>query len=566
MKRAVTISNGLIPVRGRPHPAPQVVGQTPRHPLRSAGVALVVLAAFATVGVQLVRLAAKREDGVQVSISAPIATGLSRPDLVDRQGRLLASDVELPSLYVDPQLVRDRDETVEELRTVLPDLDDTALREMLADRSRRFEWIKRGVSPTVAQRVYYLGLPGVSYLTELKRAYPAGRLAGHVLGGVNVDNRAVGGIEQHLDAQNLVDQVVGAQPTSRPAVMLSLDMSVQHAVEDELADAIKTYRAKGAAGVVLDVTTGEVIAAASLPRVDPAHPAAAPRAQEIDRISAGTYELGSIFKLITIAQALESGTATRDTRIDVSQPLKVGRFEIKDHHGGGGSLSVRDVFIKSSNVGVGQLALKAGPEKQREFLAALGLTERGQTEAGPIAAPILPRAWGDVEAATIAFGHGIAVSPLQFTAAAASLLNGGRLITPTFLKQSARADVAGRQVVSEKTSRQLTEMMRANVEEPGGTGRRAAVAGYPIGGKTGTAEIAVRGRYDRNAVIASFLAAFPIAKPRYVTLVMIFRPSRTAASSQEITASHTAAPVTRHIVERIAPLLGLKPNLVAAGR
>ncbi|MCB0059005.1 MAG: penicillin-binding protein 2 [Caldilineaceae bacterium] len=566
MKRAVTISNGLIPVRGRPHPAPQVVGQTPRHPLRSAGVALVVLAAFATVGVQLVRLAAKREDGVQVSISAPIATGLSRPDLVDRQGRLLASDVELPSLYVDPQLVRDRDETVEELRTVLPDLDDTALRETLADRSRRFEWIKRGVSPTVAQRVYYLGLPGVSYLTELKRAYPAGRLAGHVLGGVNVDNRAVGGIEQHLDAQNLVDQVVGAQPTSRPAVMLSLDMSVQHAVEDELADAIKTYRANLAAGVVLDVTTGEVIAAASLPRVDPAHPAAAPRAQEIDRISAGTYELGSIFKLITIAQALESGTATRDTRIDVSQPLKVGRFEIKDHHGGGGSLSVRDVFIKSSNVGVGQLALKAGPVKQREFLAALGLTERGQTEAGPIAAPILPRAWGDVEAATIAFGHGIAVSPLQFTAAAASLLNGGRLITPTFLKQSARADVAGRQVVSEKTSRQLTEMMRANVEEPGGTGRRAAVAGYPIGGKTGPAEIAVRGRYDRNAVIASFLAAFPIAKPRYVTLVMIFRPSRTAASSQEITASHTAAPVTRHIVERIAPLLGLKPNLVAAGR
>lgn len=566
MKRAVTISNGLIPVRGRPHPAPQVVGQTPRHPLRSAGVALVVLAAFASVGVQLVRLAAKREDGVQVSISAPIATSLSRPDLVDRQGRLLASDVELPSLYVDPQLVRDRDETVEELRTVLPDLDDTALRETLADRSRRFEWIKRGVSPTVAQRVYYLGLPGVSYLTELKRAYPAGRLAGHVLGGVNVDNRAVGGIEQHLDAQNLVDQVVGAQPTSRPAVMLSLDMSVQHAVEDELADAIKTYRAKGAAGVVLDVTTGEVIAAASLPRVDPAHPSAAPRAQEIDRISAGTYELGSIFKLITIAQALESGTATPDTRIDVSQPLNVGRFEIKDHHGGGGSLSVRDVFIKSSNVGVGQLALKAGPVKQREFLAALGLTERGQTEAGPIAAPILPRAWGDVEAATIAFGHGIAVSPLQFTAAAASLLNGGRLITPTFLKQSASADVAGRQVVSEKTSRQLTEMMRANVEEPGGTGRRAAVAGYPIGGKTGTAEIAVRGRYDRNAVIASFLAAFPIAKPRYVTLVMIFRPSRTAASSQEITASHTAAPVTRHIVERIAPLLGLKPNLVAAGR
>lgn len=566
MGRTVTISSGLIPVGGRRRRAPQPADVGPRHPMRSAAVALVLVAAFASVGVQLLRLAAKREGVVEVSISAPIATGVARPDLVDRHGRLLASDVEMPSLYADPMLVVDRDETVEKLRAVFADLDDRALLETLGDRSRRFEWVRRGLAPAVAQRVHNLGLPGLAFRNELRRAYPSGRLAGHVLGGVNVDNRAVGGIEQHLDAQGLVDPVVGAQPSTRPAVALSLDISVQHALESELAGAVTTYRAKGAAGVVLDVETGEVIAAASLPRIDPSHPDAAPRPDEIDRISAGTYELGSIFKLMTIAQALESGAVRPDTQLDVSQPLKAGRFEIKDHHGGGGKLSVREVFVKSSNVGAGQLAATAGPERQRAFLAALGLTDRGQTEAGAIAAPMLPKSWGEIETITIGFGHGLAVAPLQFAAAAAALVNGGRYNPPTFLKRTTGDGPESRRVVSEETSAALREMMRANVEERGGTGQRAAVAGYPIGGKTGTAEIAVRGRYDRNAVIASFLAAFPISKPRYLTLVMVFRPSRTAASSQEITASHTAAPVTRRVVARIAPLLGLKPEVVAGAR
>ncbi len=564
MSRTVTISNGLIPVAGRPWPAPPPAEVAPRHPLRSASVILVVLAAFCAVGGQLVRLAAKHEAAADISISAPIATGVARPDLVDRNGRLLASDVEMPSLYADPLAIVDRDETVEKLRTVFPDLDDRALRETLADRSRRFEWVRRGLSPGVAQRVHNLGLPGLAFRQELRRAYPAGRLAGHVLGGVNVDNRAVAGIEQHLDALGLVDPAFGAQPSTRAPVALSLDVSVQHALEQELADAVKTYRAKGAGGVVLDVETGEVIASASLPRVDPAHPQASPRPEEIDRMSGGTYELGSIFKLMTIAMALEQGAVTADSLIDVSQPLKVGRFEIKDHHSSAAKLSVRDVFIKSSNLGAGQLALQAGAERQRAFLASLGLTKRGHTEAGAIAAPLLPKTWGEIETITIGFGHGLAVAPLQFAAAAAALINGGEYVAPTFLKRSAGAQIDRRRVVSEATSAALREMMRANVEERGGTGRRAAADGYAVGGKTGTAEIAVRGRYDNNAVIASFLGAFPIDKPRYLTLVMVFRPSRTPASAGEITASHTAAPVTRKLVSRIAPLLGLRPRQVVA--
>lgn len=566
MSRTVSITNGLIPRAGRPQPAPSPAEGVLRHPLRSASMILVVLMAFSAIGAQLVRLAARHEAMSEISISAPIATGVARPDLVDRRGRLLASDVEMPSLYADPALIVDRDETVEKLRKVFPDLDDRALRQTLGDRERRFEWIRRGLAPGVAQRVHNLGLPGLAFREELRRAYPAGRLAGHVLGGVNVDNRAVGGIEQYLDANGLVDPVYGAEPSTRAPIALSLDVSVQHALEQELADAVTTYRARGAGGVVLDIETGEVIASASLPRIDPAHPQASPRPEDIDRMSGGTYELGSIFKIMTIAMALEQGGVTPDSLVDVSKPLKVGRFEIKDHHGSASKLSVRDIFIKSSNLGSGTLALQAGGERQRAFLASLGLTDRAHTEAGAIAAPLLPKTWGDIETITIGFGHGLAVAPLQFAAAAAAIVNGGDYIAPTFLKRPAGAQIERRRVVSQATSAALREMMRANVEGPGGTGRRAAVDGYGVGGKTGTAEIAVRGRYDHNAVIASFLAAFPIDKPRYLTLVMVFRPSRTKASSGEITASHTAAPVTRKVISRIAPLLGVPPRQTVAGR
>lgn len=563
MARSVTISSGLISVRGRPRPAPHGDGAS-RHPLRSVGIMLAMTVAFAGVGAQLVRLAAKGGGMPEIAISAPVATAYSRPDLVDRNGRLLASDVELPSLYADPLLMVDRDEVVEKLRVILPDIDDEALRQTLKDRNRRFEWIKRGLSPATAQRIHNLGLPGLAFRQELRRAYPSGRLAGHVLGGVNVDNRAVGGIEQHLDEKGLVDPVVAASQTSRPAVALSIDMSVQHALERELATAIHVYRAQGAGGLILDVETGEVLASASLPLVDPAHPDQSSRAAELDRISAGTYELGSIFKLVTIAQALEHGHVSPSSILDVTKPLKIGRSEIKDHHPQARPLSVRDVFLKSSNVGAAMLALDEGVGRQKEFLASLGLTKRLRTEAGPLAAPQLPDHWAEVETATVAFGHGIAVTPLQFAAAAAALVNGGKLIEPTLLKRTSAAKVETTRVVSEEVSAELRRMMRANVEEKGGTGSKAAVPGYAIGGKTGTAEIAVRGRYDRNAVIASFLAAFPIDKPRYVSLVLIVKPSRTAASSGEITASHTAAPVMRRLITRVGPLLGLRPDVASA--
>ena len=563
MRRSVFITRCSILRRRRIEELPTRQDTSARKPIRSVAVMAGVALAFASVGVQLVRLAAKHADAPSVAINAPMATGTSRPDIVDRKGRLLANDVEMPSLYVDPQAVVDRDELVEKLRKVLPALNEQELRQALGDKNRRFAWIERGLAPQVAQQVHNLGLPGLGFRQELKRAYPAGQLAGHLLGGVNVDNRAIGGIEQYLDARGLVDPVLQAQATTRPAVLLSIDMSAQHALESELANAVTTYGAKGAAGLVMDVNTGELIASASLPRVDPAHPSANPRPEEVDRISAGTYELGSIFKMMTVAMALDRRQVTPQTMIDVSEPIKIGRFTIKDHHAASGSMSVRDVFLKSSNVGAGRLALGAGADAQTSFLTKLGLTEQLSTDAGTVAFPVLPKIWGEAETATISFGHGMAVAPLQFAAAAAALVNGGSYVIPTFLKRSAGQKVESRRVISEQTSAALRKMMQANVVEQGGTGHRAAVAGVDVGGKTGTAEIAINGRYDPNAVIASFVAAFPIEKPRYLSLVLIYEPARTAASAGQITASRTAAPLTARLIERIAPLLGVATNRVA---
>lgn len=560
MTSAVSIGPGRLPGYGRAGDAASAQGA--RSSSRSSVIMLGVIVAFGVVSGQLVRLASDASRTVQSNISTPIATGFARPDLVDRNGRLLANDVELQSLYADPFLVIDRDEVAEKLRSVLPDIDEAALRSSLADRSKRFVWIRRGLSPAIAQRIHDLGLPGLAFRPELRRAYPAGTLSGHVLGGVDIDNAAVAGIERYLDQSGLIDPVHAATPTGRRPVALSIDVGVQHAVTDELAKAIDAYKAKAAVGLVMDVDTGEVVAAASLPSVDPGHPEQAQDASRRDRLMAGTFELGSVFKLLSVGMALDSGSFHPDTIVDVTAPLTAGRFNISDLHGGGRPLSVTEIFTKSSNVGAAMLSLALGTEKQRSFLEKLGMLSRMSTEAGGVAEPLVPGHWDRAETITISYGHGLAVAPLQFAAAAAALLNGGHLVKPTFLKQPAATQAVNdvQRVISAETSRQMKLMMRRNVAQPGGTGRRADATGYRVGGKTGTAEIAVNGRYDPNLVISSFLGAFPMEKPRYLTFMVLFEPARTAASDGEITAGHTAAPLTARVVERIAPLLSVLPE------
>jgi cell division protein FtsI (penicillin-binding protein 3) len=346
-------------------------------------------------------------------------------------------------------------------------------------------------------------------------------------------------------------------------VRLALDIGVQHAVAEELRRGLMQFGAAAAVGLVLDARTGEIVAAVSLPEIDPNRPADLLDAELIDRLTNGTFELGSVYKILTIALALELGLADLDTVLDVRQPLRVGRHVIKDHYPQGRPLTVREVFLYSSNVGAGMLALQAGTERQRAFLAKLGLLEPMRTEAGGVAPPQLPDSWGRAETITIAYGHGLAVAPLQFAAAAAAVVNGGEKLTPTLLLR-ADAPPKAERVVSEATSAGLRELMRLGVTHKAGTGRRAEAEGYGVGGKTGTAEMPGRGGYREKSVISSFLGAFPMEAPRYVTLVMLFEPQGTGETRGRITAGVNAAPVTARVVERIAPLLGVLPRLVPA--
>jgi cell division protein FtsI (penicillin-binding protein 3) len=526
-------------------------------PLRTLIAMIVVALAFMAVGAQLVRLALPSQSEITSSLSETVSGSYARPDIVDRNGRLLASDVEAYSLFADPARVLDRDEVVEKLASVFSDLDGNAVRKDLSDRSRRFVWIRRGLSPRKAQQVHDLGLPGLDFRRELRRAYPGGPLAGHVLGYVNVDNRGVAGIERYVDESIGVDAVQSATLTERAPVRLSLDLGVQHAVESELADAMRRFEAKGAAGLVLDANSGEVLASASFPEVDPARPTTSLEMARADKISGSTFELGSVFKTVTLAMALEGGYAKLDTILDVRQPLEAGRFTIRDLHPVGRPLSVAEVFVHSSNVGAAMLATRAGPQKLQAFLQQLGLLTPMQTEEGPIAVPQPPARWGQVETMTISYGHGLAVSPLQFAVAASALLNGGIKVSPTFLKRAPDLNQAKVPLVSAATSERMRDLMRLNVTDPAGTGKRAAVPGYAIGGKTGTAEIPGPGGYREKAVISSFLAAFPIDKPKYLVFVLLFEPKPTHAAGGEVLAALNAAPTAGRIIARIGPVLGM---------
>ena len=542
-----------VPTEVQPRSRPE-----PSVPVQAGVIACTLAGLFLAVTGQLIRLAMKAEalGGVSIAMVEPVATSYSRPDIVDRNGRLLATDVEVHSLFADPSRILDRDEAIEKLAAVLPDLDEAELRKTLSDATKHFAWVRRGLTPRLAQAVHDLGLPGFAFRRELRRAYPLGALAGHMLGRVDVDNKGVAGIERYIDDTVGIDGVHTTRPSERPPVRLSIEIGAQAGLEAELGDAMARYHAAGAAAIVMDTRTGEIAAAASLPRMEPARAADAQDSAKKDKLQSGTYELGSIFKMMTIASALDRQQVSVDTVFDVREPLMAGRFEIKDLHGAGRPLTVSEIFLHSSNVGAGMIALAGGALEQQAFLRRAGLLGPMTTEAGPVAAPNAPSHWDRVETITISYGHGIAVAPLQFAAAAGALVNGGTSIAPTYLvRKPTDTQSAPARVVSAQTSAAMRTLMRANVTGAEGTGRRADVGGYEVGGKTGTADIAGPRGYRQGGVISSFLAAFPMSQPRYVALVLLFEPKPTAETGGKVLAGLTAAPVTARIIERIGPLL-----------
>jgi cell division protein FtsI (penicillin-binding protein 3) len=515
---------------------------------------------FTLVGWRLVELGLTEPQSPNLSNLLDISTAVHRPDILDRRGRLVATDIKGATAYADPLLVVDRDELVEQVASVLPDLDTRDLAKRLRQAGRRFVGIRRELTPRQQAELHELGLPGLGFIEEYRRVYPLGPAASHVVGHVDVDNKGLAGIEKFVDDNPQLSMLARESQDESAAVTLTLDLGVQHVVREELQNAMRIYRAKGAAGIVVDVNTGEILSMVSLPDYDSNRREQALDKERANRFTAGVYEMGSVFKVFTVAGALDAGTVTMRGGYDATSPIRIGRFSIGDFHGKKRWLSTPEIFIYSSNIGTAKMAVDLGIERHRAFLSRLGLLNRMRTELGHTAFPLVPANWQTVNTMTIAFGHGISVTPLQFVAASLPLFNGGMAVTPTLLPRSAQeAQASAERVLKKSTSDQMTALMRLNVQK--GTGRRADAEGYRVGGKTGTAEKVVGGRYDKSALLTSFLSVFPADDPGYVVLVMLDEPQRVPESNNERTAGVNAAPTTRKIVERIAPILGVAPKL-----
>ena len=489
--------------------------------------------------------------------NAEAATG--RPDLVDRNGEILATDIKMASLYAEPRNIIDPDEATELITSVFPDLDATAVRKKLAGDAG-FVWLKREITPAQQDQIHALGIPGIGFLRENRRFYPGGPTAAHIVGLVNVDNQGTAGLEKYVDDHWLTDlhKAGFARGEDLDPVKLSIDLRVQHILRDELKNAMERYKAIAAMGVVIAVHTGEVVAMASLPDYDPNDPVDAQKPDRLNRMSAGAFELGSIFKSFTLATGLDTGAITLNDRIDATHGIHVGRFTIDDFHAKHRVLTVPEVFTFSSNVGAARIALKFGAETQQAYLRRFGLLTKMKTELPEIGTPIVPARWSDLTTMTVAFGHGIAVTPLQVAAADAALMNGGKLIPPTFLPRTREeADRIAVQVVKPETSDKLRYLFRLNVEQ--GSGRNAAVPGYMVGGKTGTAEKVDHGRYSSNKRLNSFLAAFPMDDPQYAVLVVLDEP-QPEKQGAAATAAMNAAPAVAGVIRRAAALLGVAPR------
>ncbi|WP_428697826.1 peptidoglycan D,D-transpeptidase FtsI family protein [Stappia sp.] len=531
------------------------------HAVRSrVRMAMVVFAmVYMAIGGRLVMLGMSEEARSVSYISAQDSVAASRPDLVDRNGQILATDIKTASLFAEPRKIIDVDEALEGIASVLPELGTDAVRKRLASNAG-FIWLKRELTPRQRTMIHDLGIPGVGFLEENSRFYPGGPTASHIVGSVNVDNQGISGMELAVDKAWLGDLQQLGFASDRPMepVNLAVDLRVQHVVRDELSKALERYRAIAGVGIVLDVETGEVVAMSSLPDFDPNDRAQALEKDRLNRASGGVFEMGSVFKGFTVAMALDSGRVTMNDSFDATRPLRVGGRTIDDFHGKRRLLSVAETFIYSSNIGTAKMMLSAGIDEQKAFLKRLGLTTRTQTDLPEVATPLLPPKWNELAAITISFGHGISVTPLQTAVATAALVNGGRLIPPTFAPRTREEAAAlAEQVVTPQTSEIMRYLFRLNVQS--GSGRRAEVPGYMVGGKTGTAEKIENGRYVSNKRRNSFLSAFPIDKPRYVVLVVLDEP-KSEREGIGATAGLNTAPLTAAIIRRAAPMLGVLPN------
>jgi cell division protein FtsI (penicillin-binding protein 3) len=539
-------------------------GNVDRNAKARARIGLAMLAfsaVFAVIAGRLVMFAVAGDGPTMRRAGAADAISTARPDILDRNGEILATDVKTPSLFAEPRKLIDVDEAVELLTAVLPELDTHEARTRL-DSKRGFAWLQREISPKQQQQIHKLGLPGIGFLRENKRVYPNGNEVSHLIGHVNVDNQGIAGIEKWLDGRGLAALHAAGFAVQRieKPVELAVDLRVQHALRDELMASKDKFKAKAAAGLVTDVRTGEVVAMVSVPDYDPNNPREALDPTRINRLTTGVFEMGSTFKALTVAMALDSGKINLNSSFDARVPLRYGRFNISDFHAQRRVLTVPEIFTYSSNIGTARMALALGVDHHRWFLKKMGQLDRLRTELPESAEPLVPKRWGELNTVTIAFGHGLSVAPLQAVAAVGALMNGGLLIPPTFLKRSEEeARALGRQVVKPETSTAMRYLMRLNAEK--GSATKAEVKGYYVGGKTGTAEKVINGRYSKSKLLTTFMAVMPADQPKYLVTIILDEPQGLPETHGYATSGWNAAPTAGKVIARIAPLLGIQPRL-----
>jgi len=527
------------------------------------------LVCFSAIGVQMGVVAATVPAEPQAAPAGP-AIAAQRADIVDRSGRILATNLVTHALYAQPKMMIDPVGAAQKLAQIFPDLDAEQLKKDFTG-SRKFLWIKRKISPEQMQQVHEIGDPGLLFGPREMRLYPNGALASHILGGAAFGREGVesaevigtAGVEKTFDGW-LRDPANGGAP-----LQLSLDLTIQSTVEEVLDGGMKLMNAKGAAAVLMDVHTGEVIAMASLPDFDPnERPQPLTKGSPTDsplfnRAVQGVYELGSTYKLFALAQALDLGLVNPTTMVDTKSPMVWGKFRIHDFHNYGPTNSVTDVIVKSSNIGTAHIAQMIGGDRQQAFLKSLGLFDPVPIELveARTGKPLLPKRWSDLSTLTVSYGHGMSASPLHLAAAYASIVNGGTRVTPTILK--ADTIQQGPRVISEKTSAIARGILRQVVVR--GTASFGDVPGYSVAGKTGTADKPLpTGGYAKDKVIATFASFFPSYDPKYVLIVTLDEPVEASGDEPRRTAGWTSTPVAAEMIRRIGPLLGLRPEVEPA--
>lgn len=485
----------------------------------------------------------------------PAAKQKRRADIIDRNGVLLARSLEVSSLHADPKMVSNPVELAHGLKTIFPDLVYGDVLKKLQGK-KRFVWIKRNLTPQEQEMILQLGSPALNFKFEDHRVYPQGQLGGHVLGYSGIDGQGLAGVEASFN--ELLHK-------SDEPLALTVDVRIQHALRREIGMQMMRHKAKGGAGVVMDVRDGAVLAAVSLPDFDPLDYQKAKDNAKFNRVSLGVYELGSTFKIFSTAALLEKNGGNVRQTFDVREPLKSGRFKINDFHGQDRVLTLPEVFIHSSNIGSALMGQEVGTEGLKGFYRDLGLLDKSKIEIGEVGRPLVPSPWGDIHTLTASYGHGVAVSPLQLSSAVSSIVNGGEYVQPTLILNNMslnETNISSKpnqrlRLISPEVSHRMRQLLRLTVTE--GTGGNADVPGYLVGGKTGTAEKPGAGGYNTRSLISSFIGVFPSHDPHYVVYVMVDEPQGIKETFGYATGGWVAAPAVKNIISSMVSILKIPP-------